>query len=143
MINTTLLLELLIAPAHVHYMDRMHSTKSLMRRWSIAVMCNILDLDPPMGLYSNTSDKSHPTGNGTSSQQGPALNITRKRRNCIARKCCKNNNKTIESCRKFCRRMCGRCLESNVASNVQLKANNTFISRLVFFLFKFDIRFKF
>jgi len=31
-------------PENVHYMASLHSAKSPMRRWTMAVMCNILDL---------------------------------------------------------------------------------------------------
>jgi hypothetical protein len=110
-------------------MARMHSTKSPMRRWPMAVWCNILDLAGVNAwiLFSKETGRKisrwdfihtlaldlinpeverrrqveHPIA-------GPGCYVSRKRRNCAVRKGCKNN-KTMETCRKCCKAMCGRC----------------------------------
>jgi len=81
-------------PENVHYMTRMHSTKSPMRRWPMAVMCNILDLvcvnawilfNKETGRKISRRDFIHTLANkvaGPRVPSGPAL----KRRNCTVRK---------------------------------------------------------
>jgi len=116
----------------LHSMARMHSTKSPMRLWPMAVMCNILDLacvntwilfNKETGCTISRRDFIHTLAihliqpemerrrnkvAGPRVPSGPALNVFRKRRNCIVRKGCKNN-KTLERCRKCCRPMWGCC----------------------------------
>lgn len=110
-------------------MARMHSTKSPMRRWPMAVWCNILDLagvnawilfSKETGRKISRWDFIHTLALDLINPEierrrqierpsaGPGCNVSRKRRNCAVRKGCKNN-KTMETCRKCCKAMCGRC----------------------------------
>lgn len=110
-------------------MARMHSTKSPMRRWPMAVWCNILDLagvnawilfSKETGRKISRWDFIHTLALDLINPEierrrqierpsaGPGCNVSRKRRNCAVRKGCKNN-KTMEICRKCCKAMCGRC----------------------------------
>ena len=110
-------------------MARMHSTKSPMRRWPMAVWCNILDLagvnawilfSKETGRKISRWDFIHTLALDLIKPEierrrrverpsaGPGGNVSRKRRNCAVRKGCKNN-KTMETCRKCYKAMCGRC----------------------------------
>ena len=110
-------------------MARMHSTKSPMRRWPMAVWCNILDpagvnawilFNKETGRKISRLDFMHTLALDLINPEierrrqverpsaGPGCNVSRKCRNCAVRKGCKNN-KTMETCRKYCKAMCGRC----------------------------------
>jgi hypothetical protein len=107
-------------------MARMHSTKSPMRRWPMAVFCNILDLaainawiifrketgkqisrwDFLHGLALSLIEPEIGRRHGTFAEPGPQP--SRKRRTCAIRSGCKEN-KTRECCTKCHKAMCGRC----------------------------------